>query len=69
MKTHGVSEYTVAQTVIYFPKGHENCAHCPLLETYSRDQCRGTGEYLADRRGRGIWCPLVMEERDEETAE
>lgn len=66
MKTHGVTEYTAAHVTVYFPKGHEQCSLCPLLETYSRNQCRASGEYLIDTRGRGMWCPLVMEERDEE---
>lgn len=69
MKTHGVTEYTAAHVTVYFPKGHEQCSLCPLLETYSRNQCRASGEYLIDTRGRGMWCPLVMEESDEETAE
>lgn len=69
MKTHGVTEYTAAHVTVYFPKGHEQCSLCPLLETYSRNQCRASGEYLIDTRGRGMLCPLVMEESDEETAE
>lgn len=35
------------------------CARCPLLETYSRKQCRKTGEYIVDDRAVGGWCPLV----------
>lgn len=66
---HGVTVYTAAHFVVYFPKGHEQCSLCPLLETYSRNQCRASGEYLIDTRGRGMWCPLVMEESNEETAE
>jgi hypothetical protein len=66
---NGVTEYTVATVTVYFPKGHEKCALCPLLETYSRNQCRASGEYLIDTRGRGMLCPLVMEESNEETAE
>ena len=46
----GVSEYTVATVTVYFPKGHEKCALCPLLETYSRNQCRASGEYLIDTK-------------------
>ena len=66
MKAHGVTEYTTATVTVYFPKGHEQCSLCPLLETYSRNQCRATGEYLIDTRGRGMLCPLVMEENHEE---
>ena len=69
MKTHGVTEYTAAHVTVYFPKGHEQCSLCPLLETYRRNQCRASGEYLIDTRGRGMLCPLVMEESNEETAE
>ena len=35
------------------------CARCPLMETYSRKQCRKTGEYITDDRAVGGWCPLV----------
>ena len=58
---HGVREYTVATVTVYFPKGHEKCALCPLLETYSRNQCRASGEYLIDTKGRGMLCPLRMD--------
>lgn len=59
---NGVLEYSVAHVTICFEKGEESCKFCPFLETYSRDQCRKTGEYIVDRRGRGRWCPLVFEE-------
>ena len=55
-------EYDALDVTIYFPKGHVCCDFCPLLETYARKQCRRTGEYILDSRGRGIWCP--MERRD-----
>jgi len=35
------------------------CARCPLLEMYSRKQCRKTAEYIVDDRTVGGWCPLV----------
>jgi hypothetical protein len=38
-----------------------------MLETYARNQCRRTGEYLVDTRGRGYYCPLVIQ--DEENKE
>ena len=57
--TNGVLEYTTMTVEIYFEKGEESCRFCPLLETYARNQCRRTGEYIVDTRGRGRWCPLV----------
>lgn len=58
----GVLEYSSAVVPIYFEKGRETCQFCPLLETYARNQCRKTGEYIVDTRGRGRWCPLIFEE-------
>lgn len=46
--------------------GDACCQNCPLLETYSRNMCRRTGEYIADTRGRGYWCPLVIEKEETE---
>jgi hypothetical protein len=48
-------------TAVYiaFPTGDVKCATCPLLETYSRNMCRRTGEYITDTRGRGYYCPLI----------
>lgn len=59
---NGCTEYTRAAVEISFEKGREVCQFCPLLETYSRNQCRRTGEYIVDTRGRGRWCPLIFEE-------
>lgn len=58
----GVANYTKATAEIFFPDGHVCCALCPLMETYSRKQCRRTGEYIVDDRGTGLWCPLIFEE-------
>ncbi len=58
----GVLEYSSAVVPIYFEKGRECCQFCPILETYARNQCRKTGEYIIDTRGRGRWCPLIFEE-------
>ena len=58
----GVLEYSTAVVSIYFEKGRECCQFCPFLETYARNQCRKTGEYIVDTRGRGRWCPLTFEE-------
>lgn len=60
--TNGVTEYTKMTVEIFFEKGEESCKFCPLLETYSRNQCRRTGEYIGDIRGRGRWCPLKEKE-------
>lgn len=59
----GCTEYTETTVRIFFTGGPEQvkCALCPLLEAYARNQCRLTGEYIADTRGRGYWCPLIIE--------
>lgn len=59
---NGVLEYTKATTDIFFPRGEERCRYCPLLQTYSRNQCMRTGELVPDINGRGVWCPLRFEE-------
>lgn len=54
-----VSEYAEASVSIFFEPEHIACAYCPLLETYSRDMCRRTGEYIIDKRFTvGRYCPL-----------
>lgn len=60
--TNGVTEYTKATVDVYFEKDHACCKYCPMLQTYSRDQCNRTGEYIIDTRGRGYYCPLRFEE-------
>ncbi len=62
MAANGVLEYDEATVRIFFPKGKICCDLCPILETYARKQCRRTGEYIFDTRGRGMWCPLETEE-------
>lgn len=65
-----VRSYTVTHLKVFFPDDRVCCAFCPLLETYAREQCRMTGEYIADDRGQGMWCPLVIqavEENDEDS--
>ena len=59
-------KYTEATVTIYFPEDRAVCQYCPLLETYARNQCRRTGEYIADTRGRGMWCPLEIKEGEDE---
>lgn len=56
---NGCLEYVKAEAVINFEPNHVACAYCPLLETYSRNQCRQTGEYIIDTRYTvGNYCPL-----------
>lgn len=62
----GVTRYTEATVTLYFPANDVRCALCPLLQTYSRNQCMRTGELIADTRGRGIWCPLEIKEGENE---
>lgn len=65
---NGVRQYTEAQATIFFPEGQVSCRYCPILETYARNQCRLTGEYLADTRTIGYMCPLnFIENKQEET--
>lgn len=57
-----VLAYQKATVEIYFEPDHVACAYCPLLETYSRNQCRRTGEYIIDTRFTvGRYCPLKFE--------
>lgn len=58
--------YLKTTATIYFEPEHVSCAYCPLLETYSRNQCRVTGEYILDTRYTvGHWCPLDIEDYSE----
>ena len=57
----GVKYYTTAPVKIHFPENRVCCAFCPLMETYARKQCRRTGEYIADERTIGYYCPLEFE--------
>ena len=66
MTEHGVAYYTKANVLITFPENKVCCMFCPLLETYARNQCRRTGEYIADTRGRGYECPLEILNNEEE---
>ena len=59
---NSVSKYIKADVKIFFEPDHVACDYCPLLETYSRKQCRKTGEYLVDTRFVGAYCPLEFEE-------
>lgn len=62
-------DYEKRTVEIFFEPGRVACQFCPLLETYSRNQCRKTGEYIVDIRvTTGRWCPL-KEENNEEVPE
>ena len=61
----GTTEYSFAVAKIAFWDGNPRCDICPLMETYSRKQCRMTGEYLGDTRGRGHLCPLIEIRKEE----
>lgn len=60
----GVSYYTKATVEVFFPENKISCQFCPMLETYARNQCRRTGEYLVDTRTIGYDCPLKFEETE-----
>lgn len=57
--SRGCDKYAHASVNIYFEAEHVACAYCPMLETYARNQCRMTGEYIIDTRyTTGGRCPL-----------
>lgn len=61
--TNGILEYTETTVSIFFEPDHVACQFCPLLETYARNQCRRTGEYIIDTRFTvGRYCPLKFKE-------
>lgn len=60
----GCTRYTHTTVDIYFPDGQVCCGLCPMLETYSRLQCRRTGEYLLDKNITGWNCPLKFESEE-----
>ena len=61
--TNGTIEYLKATVDIFFEPDHVACQYCPILETYSRNQCRRTGEYIVDPRFTvGRYCPLIFED-------
>lgn len=62
--SNGQTNYTEATLSIFFDPDHVDCQHCPLMTTYSRNQCMRTGELIVDTRGRGRWCPLVFEDTE-----
>ena len=64
-----LDDYLAVSATVVFDIHHFACDFCPLEETYSRKQCRMTGEYLIDGKGRGAFCPLeaslTPEQRDQ----
>lgn len=58
----GVTKYVKATVEIFFEPDHVACAYCPLLQTYSRNQCMRTGEFIIDTKTVGLWCPLGIKE-------
>ena len=62
----GVKYYTKATVEVFFPENRVACMYCPMLETYARNQCRRTGEYLVDTRTIGYECPMRFEERNDD---
>lgn len=61
---NSVEHYKSGTVSISFPDGDVRCQLCPLLETYSRRQCRMTGEYLAEGYLIGGLCPINFNEED-----
>lgn len=60
-----ITTYTRTVVDIYFPEDKVCCQLCPLLQTYSRNQCMRTGELIPDTRITGMWCPLINPETGE----
>lgn len=54
-------EYFYADVVLCFDPDYIDCKHCPLLETYSREVCRVTGEFIPNDKCVGNWCPFLDE--------
>lgn len=66
MAIDGINYYAEATVKIFFPDGQVCCDLCPLMETYSRKQCRRTGEYLLNTKSIGIYCPLIINDEIKE---
>ena len=64
MRDNEVLGYVEATATIFFVEGHVACQYCPLLETYARDQCRRTGEYIVNTHTIGFDCPLAWKESE-----
>ena len=55
-------DMVVVSVDLFFNPLAVDCAHCPLLETYSRKQCRYTGEYIVNEKTLGVYCPVKLSE-------
>ena len=55
----GCTSYAERWVNLFFTNDEVCCKYCPLLETYSRKQCRRTGEYIVNDNAVGCWCPLL----------
>lgn len=58
-ETKNCLSYSERWVNIFFTDDEVCCKYCPLLETYSRKQCRRTGEYITNDNIAGYWCPLL----------
>lgn len=65
----GVSYYTEANLIVYFPEDDICCMRCPLMSSEykpDREYCRMTGEYLvAPAFIVGERCPLNFKKEKE----
>lgn len=55
------TEYFEVKVKFCFDPEYIDCKHCPLLETYSREVCRLTGEFITNNKCVGNWCPFLDE--------
>lgn len=60
----GCTSYSERWVNIFFTNDEVCCKYCPLLETYSRKQCRRTGEFIVNENTTGYWCPLLTADKD-----
>lgn len=55
------TEYFEIKVKLCFDPEYIDCKHCRLLETYSRETCRLTGELITNNKCVGNWCPFLDE--------
>ena len=55
----GCTSYAERWVNLFFTNEEVCCKYCQLLETYSRPQCRRTGEMIVNTNAVGYWCPLL----------
>lgn len=61
------TEYFETNVRLCFDPDYIDCKHCPLLETYSRENCRLTGELIPNNKCVGNFCPFLDEVIDFQT--